>query len=109
MEVGGEPLKNPGDWDLLIVAALVKNQNSNMASSEISASDHLLLRGVRKSTIFQNVNYLQNLVLVALIKKKIGIYYMMGGTNIIIGCFYCIWRAKKEALVSTQYYGVLHG
>ena len=32
-----------------------------------------------------------------------------GVTNIIIGCFYCIWRVKKEALVSTQYRGVLHG
>ena len=80
----GETLENFRDRGLLIVAALVKNQNSNMASSEISASDHLLLRGVRKSTIFQNVNYLENLGLVALIKKKIGIYYMMGVTNVII-------------------------
>ena len=77
MEVKGKPLKNLGDWDLLIVAALVKNQNTNMEYSEISASVHFLLRGVSSSTILQNVNYLQNLGLITLIKKKIGICYTM--------------------------------
>ncbi len=77
VEVECEPLKNPEDWDLLIVAALVKNQNTNTEYSDISASVNLLLRGVSRSTILQNVNYLQNLGLFILIKKKIGRYYTM--------------------------------
>ena len=76
-EVEGETLKNLGDLDLLILAALVKNQDTNRAYSEVSASSHLLLRGVSKSTFFQSVNYLQNLGLITLIKKKIGRYYTM--------------------------------
>ena len=77
VEVEGETLKNLGDRDLLILAALIKNQDTNKAYSEVSVSDHLLLRGVSKSTFFQSVNYLQNLGLVTLIKKKIGRYYTM--------------------------------
>jgi cell division control protein 6 len=77
VEVEGETLKNLGDRDLLILAALVKNQDTNKAYSEVSASSHLLLRGVSKSTFFQSVNYLQNLGLITLIKKKIGRYYTM--------------------------------
>ncbi len=76
MGVVGEMLKNLGDRDLLILAALVKNQDPNMAYSEVSASSHLLLRGVSKSTFFQSVNYLQNLGLITLI-EKIGRYYTM--------------------------------
>jgi cell division control protein 6 len=72
VEVEGETLKNLGDRDPLILAALVKNQDTNRAYSEVSASSHLLLRGVSKSTFFQSVNYLQNLGLITLIKKKIG-------------------------------------
>ncbi|MDA8055430.1 MAG: hypothetical protein M0Z77_07265 [Thermoplasmatales archaeon] len=77
VEVEGETLKNLGDRDLLILAALVKNQDTNKAYSEVSAYSHLLLRGVSKSTFFQSVNYLQNLGLITLIKKKIGRYYTM--------------------------------
>jgi len=77
IEVEGETLKNLGDRDLLILAALIKNQDTNKAYSEVSVSNHLLLRGVSKSTFFQSVNYLQNLGLVTLIKKKIGRYYTM--------------------------------
>ena len=72
VEVEGETLKNLGDRDPLILAALVKNQDTNRAYFEVSASSHLLLRGVSKSTFFQSVNYLQNLGLITLIKKKIG-------------------------------------
>ena len=61
----------------MILVALVKNQDTNKAYSEVSASNHLLLQGVSKSTFFQSVNYLQNLGLVKLIKKKIGRYYTM--------------------------------
>ena len=50
VEVEGETLKNLGDRDLLILAALVKNQDTNRAYSEVSSSSHLLLRGVSKST-----------------------------------------------------------
>ena len=64
-----------GDRDLLILAALVKNQDTNKAYAEVSASNHLLLRGMSKSTFFQSVNYLQNLGLITLIKKKIGRYF----------------------------------
>ena len=77
VEVEGETLKNLGDRDLLILAALIKNQNTNRAYSEVSASGHLLARGVSKSTFFQSVNYLQNRGLITLIKKKIGRYYTM--------------------------------
>ena len=77
VEVEGETLKNLGDRDMLILAALVKNQDTNRAYSEVSASSHLLLRGVSKSTFFQSVNYLQNLGLITLIKKEIGRYYTM--------------------------------
>ena len=77
VEVKGETLKNLGDRDLLIPAALVKNQKTNRAYSEVSASSHLLLREVGKSTFFQSVNYLQNLGLIILIKKKISKYYTM--------------------------------
>ena len=77
MEVEGETLKNLGDRDPLILAALVKNQDTNMAYSEVSVSSHLLLRRVSKLTFFQSVNYLQNLDLITLIKKKKGRYYTM--------------------------------
>ena len=73
----GETFKNLGDRDLLIQAALVKNRDTNKVYSEVSAPSHLLLRGVSKSTFFQSVNYLQNLGLITLIKKKIGRYYTM--------------------------------
>ena len=52
VEMEGETLKNLGDQDLLILAALVKNQDTNRAYSEVSASSHLLLRGVSKSAFF---------------------------------------------------------
>jgi cell division control protein 6 len=77
VEVEGETLKNLGDRDPLILAALVKNQDTNRAYSEGSASIHLLLRRVSKLTFFQSVNYLQNLDLITLIKKKIDRYYTM--------------------------------
>ncbi|MEM0136010.1 MAG: hypothetical protein QXU18_12430, partial [Thermoplasmatales archaeon] len=77
IEVEGETLKNLGDRDLLILAALIKNQDTNKAYTEVSASNHLLLRGMGRSTFFQSVNYLQNLGLITLIKKKIGRYYTM--------------------------------
>jgi len=72
MEVKGETLKNLGDRNLLILAALIKNQDTNRVHSEVSASNNILLRGVSKSTFFQSVNYQQNLGLITLIKKKIG-------------------------------------
>ena len=49
-EMEGETLENFEDRGLQILAALVKNQNTNRASSELSASSHLLLRGESKST-----------------------------------------------------------
>ena len=61
----------------MILAALVKNQDTNKAYTEVPASNHLLLREVSKSIFFQSVNYLQNLGLITLIKKKIGRYYTM--------------------------------
>ena len=77
MEVKGETFKNLGDWDLLILAALIKSQDTSEAYSEVSESNHLLLRGVSKYAFFQSINYLQNLGLVTPIKKKIGWYYKM--------------------------------
>ena len=71
----GETLKNLVDCDLLILAALVKNQDTNKAYSEVSAFSYLLLREVRKPTLFHITNYLQNPSLITLIKKKIDKYY----------------------------------
>ena len=45
VKMEGETLKNLGDPDLLLLAALVKNQYTNRAYSEVSGSSHLLLRG----------------------------------------------------------------
>ena len=61
----------------MILAALVKNQDTNKAYTEVSASNYLLLREVSEPTFFQSVNYLQNLGLIMLIRKKIGRYYTM--------------------------------
>ena len=55
----------------------IKNQDTNRAYSEANPSSNMLLRGVSKSTLFQSVNYLLNLGLITLIKKKIGKYYTM--------------------------------
>ena len=77
VKVEGETLKNLGDRDLLILTAPIKNQDTNRAYSEVSVSGNMLLRGVSKSTFFQSVNYLQNLGLITLIKKKMGRYYTM--------------------------------
>ena len=46
--------------------------------SEVSASGHLLIRGVSKSKFYQSVNYLHNLCFITPIKKKISIYYTKG-------------------------------
>ena len=77
MGSGERNTKNLGDRDLLILAALIKNQDTNRAYSEANPSSNMLLRGVSKSTLFQSVNYLLNLGLITLIKKKIGKYYTM--------------------------------
>ncbi len=77
VEVEGETLKNLGDRDLLILAALIKNQDTNKAYSEVTNINSFLVKGMSKSTFFQSVNYLQNLGLITLIKKKIGRYYTM--------------------------------
>ena len=77
IEVEGETLRNLGDRDLLILASLIRNQDTNKAYAEVSSSDNMLVKGMSKSTFFQSVNYLQNLGLITLIKKKIGRYYTM--------------------------------
>jgi cell division control protein 6 len=61
----------------MILSALMRNQDTNKAYAEISLSSNPMLRGLSKSTFFQSVNYLQNLGLITLIKKKIGRYYTM--------------------------------
>ena len=55
-EMEGETLENFEGRGLLILAALVKNQNTNRASSELSASSHLWLRGREQVNVFQSVN-----------------------------------------------------
>ena len=77
IDVEGETLKNLRDRNLPILAAPIKNQDTNKAYSEASAFNHLFLMGVSKSTFFQSVNYLENHGLVTHIKKKIGRYYTM--------------------------------
>ncbi|MHB1470901.1 MAG: hypothetical protein ACYCSA_09430 [Thermoplasmataceae archaeon] len=42
VEVEGETLKNLGDRDLLILASLIKNQDTNRAYSEVSALGNIL-------------------------------------------------------------------
>jgi len=77
IEVEGETLRNLGDRDLLILAALIKNQDTNKAYAEVSSLNNMFVKGMSKSTFFQSVNYLQNLGLITLIKKKVGRYYTM--------------------------------
>ncbi|MCL4328887.1 MAG: hypothetical protein M1410_04825 [Candidatus Thermoplasmatota archaeon] len=77
-------MKNLGDRDLLILATLIKNQDTNKAYSEVSSSNNMFLRGVSKSTFFQSVNYLQNLGLVHTDKEKDRQILHNGITNIII-------------------------
>jgi len=75
IEVEGETLRNLGDRDLLILSSLIRNQDTNRAYAEISDSNNPILKGMSKSTFFQIANYLQNLGLITLIKKKISRYY----------------------------------
>ena len=77
IEVEGETLRNLGDRDLLILASLIRNQDTNKGYAEVSSGDNMLVKGMSKSTFFQSVNYLLNLELITLIKKKIGRYYTM--------------------------------
>ena len=56
IEVEGETLRNLGDRDLLILASLIRNQDTNKAYAEISSSDNMLVKGMSKSTFFQSVN-----------------------------------------------------
>ncbi|MGP6207946.1 hypothetical protein ACNF42_07975 [Cuniculiplasma sp. SKW3] len=75
IEVEVKTLRNLGDRDLLILASLIKNQDTNKAYAEVSNNNNLLLKGMNKSTFFQSVNYLQNLRVTTLIKKKIERHY----------------------------------
>ena len=68
---------SPYDRDLLILASLIRNQDTNKGYAEVSSGDNMLVKGMSKSTFFQSVNYLLNLELITLIKKKIGRYYTM--------------------------------
>ncbi|PYB67516.1 hypothetical protein DMB44_08850 [Thermoplasma sp. Kam2015] len=61
IEVEGETLRNSGDRDLLIFASLIRNQDTNRAYAEVSNNNNILLKGMRRSTFFQNVSYLQSL------------------------------------------------
>jgi len=70
-------LRNFGGRDLLILSSLIRNQDTNRAYAERYDSNNPILKGMSKSTFFQSVNYLQNLGLITLIKKKIGRYYTM--------------------------------
>ena len=56
---------------------MIRNQDTNKAYAEVSSGDNMLVKGMSKSTFFQSVNYLLNLGLITLIKKKIGRYYTM--------------------------------
>ena len=56
---------------------LTNHFDFSKAYSEVSSSNNVFLRGVSKSTFFQNISYLQNIGLITLIKKKIGRYCTM--------------------------------
>ena len=43
----------------------------------------MLVKGMSKSTFFQSVNYLQNLGLITLIKKKVGRYYTVESQTLL--------------------------
>ncbi|WP_443339979.1 hypothetical protein [Cuniculiplasma thermophilum] len=77
VEVEGGTLRNLADCVLLILASLIKNQDTNRAYAEVFNNDNILLKGMSKSTFFQSVNYLQNLGLITLIKKNIYKYYYL--------------------------------
>ena len=53
------------------------NNKSNLKFNveKFNSNNNILINILNKSTLFQSVNYLQNLGLITLIKKKIGRYY----------------------------------
>ena len=61
----------------MILAALVKNQDTNKAYARSLGIQSFATARMSKSTFFQTVNYLQSLGLITLIKKKIGRYFTM--------------------------------
>lgn len=77
VEVEGETLKSLSDRDLIVLASLIRNVDTNRAYEEVSRIDYFIVKGLSKSTFFQSVNYLQNLGLINLIKKRSGRYYTM--------------------------------
>ncbi len=83
IEVEGETLRNLSDRDLIILSSLIRNQDTNKAYMEVYESDNMTVKGMSKSTFFQSANYLQNLGLITLIKKKIGRYYTMEAQNLL--------------------------
>jgi len=76
-EVEGETLKSLSYRDLIILQALFKNPDTNTAYTEVSRHPYFSGSPPSKSTFFQGVNYLQNLGLITLIKKKVGRSYTM--------------------------------
>ena len=62
---------------------MIRNQDSNKAYAEVSCSDNIFLKGMSKSTFFRTVNYLQNLGLITLIKKKVGRYYTVESQTLL--------------------------
>ena len=96
LEVEGETLKNLGDRDLIILSALIKIPDTNKAYEAISQLDNYTVKGITKPTFFQSANYLQNLGLITLIKKRVGRFYtmeaqpLMSDTNVVFN------EAKKR-------------
>ena len=83
IEVEDDTLRNLGDRDLLILISLIKNQDTNKTYAEVSSNDNIFLKGISKLTFFHTINYLQNLGLITLIKKKIDRYYTMESQKLL--------------------------
>ncbi|MGC8483834.1 MAG: hypothetical protein ACP5OE_09355 [Thermodesulfobium sp.] len=86
--------------------SLIRNQDTNRAYAEVSNNNNILLKGMSKSTFFQSVNYLQNLGLITLIKKKIGRYYTMESQILLLDECIIQGELKKKELLGLYWSGV---
>jgi cell division control protein 6 len=75
-EVEGETVQNLRDMDLIILHSLIKYNETNKAYSyALKSLDNYKGCSVSKTHFFRIINYLQNIGLLSLIKKRIGRYY----------------------------------
>ncbi len=89
LEVEGETLKNLSDRDILILGSLLELPETNKAYERVTQLNNYAVKGITKPTFLSSANYLQNLGMITLIKKRVGRFYtmeaapMMSDTNVV--------------------------